>query len=315
MKIGTMMITAGVVALGLAAWNTPSKAQGPMYDRVNVTLPYSVTIGDRTLQPGDYVIQQLRDQGGGSRVLLIYSDNGMKFETSAMTIPALDQNTPEHTRVILHHFGNDYYFDKVWIQGKDYGYEFPVPDSVKARENERMQPISVAANYSTVQQSDTTTNTTTTTAANNQGTTSAATNQGTTSAATNQGTSSAATNQGTTSAATHQGTTSAANNQGTTSAATNQGTTAQATQSPATTSSTMTAQNQTTSQPSTVQNQGSVAPYDNSAASNATTARSTARNMNSGADRSMPNTSAGWLMMLLSGGALSGAGLSLRRKR
>jgi len=311
-----MMITAGVVALGLAAWNTPSKAQGPMYDRVNVTLPYSVTIGDRTLQPGDYVIQQLRDQGGGSRVLLIYSDNGMKFETSAMTIPALDQNTPEHTRVILHHFGNDYYFDKVWIQGKDYGYEFPVPDSVKARENERMQPISVAANYSTVQQSDTTTNTTTTTAANNQGTTSAATNQGTTSAATNQGTSSAATNQGTTSAATHQGTTSAATNRGTTSAATNQGTTAQATQSPATTTSTMTAQNRTTSQPSTVQNQSSVAPYDNSAASNATTARSTARNMNdNGADRSMPNTSAGWLMMLLSGGALSGAGLSLRRKR
>ena len=123
-----------------------------MYDRVNVNLPYTVTIGDRTLQPGDYVIQQLRDQGGGSRVLLIYSDNGMKFETSAMTIPALDQNTPENTKVILHHFGNDYYFDKVWIQGKDYGYEFPVPDSVKARERERMQPVSVAATYSTVQQ-------------------------------------------------------------------------------------------------------------------------------------------------------------------
>jgi len=301
MKIGTMMITAGVVALGLAAWNTPSKAQGPMYDRVNVTLPYTVTVGDRTLQPGDYVIQQLRDQGGGSRVLLIYSDNGMKFETSAMTIPALDQNTPENTRVILHHFGTDYYFDKVWIQGKDYGYEFPVPDSVKARERERMQPISVAASYSTVQQSDTTTNTTTTTAATNQSTTTTA-----------------ATNQGTTSAATNQGTTTAATNQGTTSAATNQGTTAQAntTQSPATTTSTMTAQNQT-SQPSTVQSQSSVAPYDNSAASNATTARSTARNMNDtgAADRSMPNTSAGWLMMLLSGGALSGAGLSLRRKR
>src|SRR3982751_6879906 len=243
MKIGTMMITAGVVALGLAAWNTPSNAQGPMYDRVNVTLPYSVTIGDRTLQPGDYVIQQLRDQGGGSRVLLIYSDNGMKFETSAMTIPALDQNTPENTRVILHHFGNDYYFDKVRIQGKDYGYEFPVPDSVKARERERMQPISVAATYSTVQQTDTTTNTTTTTAATNQGTSSAATNQGTTSAATNQRTSTAAMNQGTTSAATNQGTTSAATNRGTTSAATNQGTTAQATQSPATTTSTMTAQN------------------------------------------------------------------------
>src|SRR3982750_2839137 len=261
MKIGTMMITAGVVALGLAAWNTPSKAQGPMYDRVNVTLPYSVTIGDRTWQPGGYLIQQLRDQGGGSRVLLIYSDNGMKFETSAMTIPALDQNTPESTKVVLHHFGNDYYFDKVWIQGKDYGYEFPVPDSVKARERERMQPISVAATYSTVQQTDTTTTTT--------NTTTAATTQGTTTAATTQGQ-------------------------------------ADTTQSPATTSGTMTAQNQATTQPSTM------APADTS-----TTTRSTARNMNDTgtADRSMPNTSAGWLMMLLSGGAPSGAGLSLRRKR
>jgi len=307
MKIGTMMITAGVVALGLAAWNTPSKAQGPMYDRVNVSLPYSVTIGDRTLQPGDYVIQQLRDQGGGSRVLLIYSDNGMKFETSAMTIPALDQNTPEHTRVILHHFGNDYYFDKVWIQGKDYGYEFPVPDSVKARERERMQPISVAATYSTVQQSDTTTNTTTTTAATNRATSSAATNQGTTSAATNQRTTTAA-NSAATNRATSTPANSATTNRQTTSAANNQGTTQPYnTQSPATTSGTMTAQNQS-----------SVAPADHT-----TTARSTARSMNgnSGSDnggaaeRSMPNTSAGWLMMLLSGGALSGAGLSLRRKR
>jgi len=287
MKIGTMMITAGVVALGLAAWNTPSKAQGPMYDRVNVNLPYSVTVGERTLQPGDYVIQQLRDQGGGSRVLLIYSDNGMKFETSAMTIPALDQNTPESTKVVLHHFGNDYYFDKVWIQGKDYGYEFPVPDSVKARERERMQPISVAATYSTVQQSDSTTTSTTT------NTTTAATTQSTTTAAD----SAATTARTTTPAATTQSTTSPA-------ATTQSTTTAQAatTPSPATTSGTMTAQSQTTTRPSTI------APADNSATTRTATDTGSA-------DRSMPNTSAGWLMMLLGGGALSGAGLSLRRKR
>jgi hypothetical protein len=317
MKIRTMMITAGVVALGLAAWNTPSKAQGPMYDRVNVNLPYTVTVGNRTLQPGDYVIQQLRDQGGGSRVLLIYSDNGMKFETSAMTIPALDQNTPESTKVVLHHFGNDYYFDKVWIQGKDYGYEFPVPDSVKSRERERMQPISVAATYSTVQQSDTTSaaNTTTTTAATTRGTTTAAnsaatTRQTTTPAATNQSTTTAAN-----SAATTAATSTATTGRATTSAATNQSTTAQAynSQSPATTSGTMTAQNQTTTHPSTTQGRSTVSAANNSA----TTARSTARDMNdtSSADRSMPNTSAGWLMMLLGGGALSGAGMSLRRKR
>jgi len=297
MKIGTMMITAGVLALGLATW-TPSNAQGPMYDRVNVNLPYSVTVGERTLPPGDYVIQQLRDQGGGSRVLLIYSDNGMKFETSAMTIPALEgaNKTQEDTRVILNHFGNDYYFDKVWIQGKDYGYEFPLPDAVKSRQRERLEPISVAANYSTVQSTE---SSTTTTTSQNTTASAATTSQTTTPAAT--------TAQTTTPAATTAQTTTA---QADTSAATNQGTTlGQAAQTPATTpattSGTMTAQSQTTMQPSTTSGRSTMAPA---------TTRSTTTDVGS-ADRSMPDTSAGWLMMLLSGGALSGAGMALRRKR
>jgi len=291
-----MFVTAGVLALGLAAWNTPSKAQGPLYDRVNVNLPYTVTIGDRTLQPGDYVIQQLRDTGGNSRVLLIYSDNGMKFETSAMTIPALDPNTPENTRVILHHFGNDYYFDKVWIQGKNYGYEFPVPDSMKARMNERMEPVSVAATYSTTQQTDTTTNTTTASATNGQATSAATNGRTTTSAATN--------GQTTTSAATNGQTTTAANNPTTTTNTT----TAQSTvtETPTTNAGTMTAQNQTTTQPSTV---------PSTTQSRSTMPSSTMGSDNSGAaNRSMPNTSAGWLMMLLSGGALSSAGYALRKR-
>jgi hypothetical protein len=201
MKIRNMAIAAGVLALGTAAWLTPAKAQGPMYDRVQVNLPYTVTIGDRTLQPGDYIIQQLRDTGGNSRVLLIYSDRGMKFETSAMTIPALDINTARDTKVVLHHFGPDYYFDKIWIQGKDYGYEFPLPDSVKARERERMEPVSVAANYQATPSTDVTSSATTaqaTTAATNQRTSTATTNQAT-SAANNQATS-AATTQATTAA-------------------------------------------------------------------------------------------------------------------
>jgi len=149
MKIGTFAIAAGVLALGLAAWITPGFAQGPLWDVVKIDLPYTVTIGDRNLPPGEYTIEQMHDTGGGSRVLLIYGNNGMKFETSAMTIPCLDPNTAPSTKVVLHHFGPDYYFDKIWIEGKDYGYEFPLPNSVKSREKEAMEPLSVAATYST----------------------------------------------------------------------------------------------------------------------------------------------------------------------
>jgi hypothetical protein len=271
MKIGTMMITAGILALGLATW-TPSKAQGPLYDRVNVNLPYSVTIGERTLPPGDYVIQQLRDSGGGSRVLLIYSDSGMKFETSAMTIPALDNRTPDDTKVVLHHVGSDYYFDKVWIQGKDYGYEFPLPDAVKSRERERAAPLSVAANYSTVQQSESSSTTTT------QTTTETAAVQPTTPATTPTTTRSTAQEQP-----------------------------VEVAQAPATTPTTPAP---VTTQPSTMQ-----PATTQSATTQPSTMSAADRSMTESADRSMPDTAAGWLMMLLGGGALSGAGLALRRKQ
>jgi hypothetical protein len=259
MKIKNFAIAAGAVALGLATLMTPSKAQGPMYDTVYVNLPYSVSVGDKTLQPGDYVVKELPSQDK-SRVLTIYSDNGMKFETSVMTIPALDNvNTPESTKVILHHFGPDYYFDKIWIQGKNYGYEFPLPDSVKAREKERLQPISVAARYEATPPAATTAQNTTPPAATNNTTAPAA-----------------ATNKTTTPAATTQQTTPAP-------------TTAQNTPAPA---------------PATAAPEPTPAPV--TTAQNTTPAE---------ANRELPSTSAGWLMMLLSGGALSGAGLKLRRKR
>jgi hypothetical protein len=281
MRRGTLAIAAGMLALGLATTTTPSYAQGPLYDRVNVSLPYAVTIGDRTLQPGDYVIQQLRDQGGNSRVLLIYSDNGMKFETSAMTIPTLDQNTPEDTKIVLHHFGSDYYFDKVWIQGKNYGYEFPLPDSVKSRSRERMQPVSVAANYSSVPSTE----------ANN------ATTQAATTAATNKATTTPATRTATTAAT--QAATTAATQARTTAQATQPAETAQSTPAPATTTAPMTTRS--TTQPSTASS------ADRSTEQAATTPATTRE--------SMPATSAGWLMMLIGGGALSGVGTMLRRKR
>lgn len=229
---------AAALALGAALLVMPGKVQGqgPMFDRVDVNLPYTVTIGDKTLQPGDYVIQQMDSTSGDSRVLLIYGDNGMKFETSAMTIPTLDPNTARDTKVILHRFGNDYYFDKIWIQGKDYGYEFPLPNSVKQREKEEMQPVSVAANYS-------------------------------------------ATPPPAQTATTTQQTTTAAEQQPTTPPATEQ----PQTMPPAT-------EQPQTMPPATEANRE--AP-----------------------PTTMPKTSADWVMMLLSGGSLSGLGLALRRRR
>jgi len=138
MKTKLFATTAGALALAFALWLTPGLLQGqPMDDRINVNLPYTITVGDKTLPPGDYVIQRLPNNGG-SRVLLFYSDSGMKYETVALPIAALDINTARETKLILNRVGEDYYINKIWVQGKDYGYELPMPRSLKARWNEMM---------------------------------------------------------------------------------------------------------------------------------------------------------------------------------
>jgi hypothetical protein len=253
MKNRSFTFAASALVLGLATLVPSSMQAQPLWDRVDVNLPYSVQIGDKTLQPGNYVIKQLDRAGGGSTVLLIYSDKGMKFQTSALTIPALQNRTQPDTRVMLHHIGSDYYFDKVWIQGKDYGYEFPLPNSVKQREKEAMQPVSVAANASSV-----------------PATTVAATTTAATTAPSTPDTQPATTQAMTTQPAT-----------------TTQATTTPQTTTPQTTTSQMTA--------------------DRADTSAATTTNSSTP--------AMPHTDAGWLMMLLGGGTLTGLGASLRRKR
>jgi hypothetical protein len=158
MQIKNFALVAGTLALGLATL-IPIKAQGPMFDVVKVNLPYAVTVGNQTIQPGDYMIKELPSQDN-SRVLLIYGDNGMKFETSAMTIPTYDPQTLDKSEVTLHHIGNNYYFDKVWIQGKNYGYEFPLPSNLKEREQEQTAAVSVPATYQPPQPQTTAENTT-----------------------------------------------------------------------------------------------------------------------------------------------------------
>jgi len=268
MKIRPLVTTTAAAALALAVWAIPGISQGPMYDRIEANIPYPITLGDKTLQPGEYTIQQLQSSTGAGRVLLFYTDKGMKFETSALTIPTLDPKTARDTKIILNRVGDDYYIDKIWLEGKDYGYELPMPASLKARQNEQMSQSTVKGTYS-----PSSTTEPTTTAANS------ATSSTATSTSTETVTPSTAGNSTATNDTVATGTPSTTP---TTSITTSTDTLAQATPPPT---------------PSDAVNSAdrSVAPDQTAPAE-------------------MPHTAANWLLMLLSGGTLSGAGLMLRRK-
>lgn len=156
MKTRNYANVAAALTLGIAILLSPGAQSQPLDDRVIVNMPYTTTVGHKTLPAGDYVIQRMHSTGGGGRVLLFYSDNGMKFETSAMTIPCQDINIARDTKIVLDRIGDDYYYDKVWVQGKEYGYQFVLPKEARMRRKE-MAKITVPASLSTSTSTITTT--------------------------------------------------------------------------------------------------------------------------------------------------------------
>jgi hypothetical protein len=143
MKGSGFISAAAAVAAGLAMLAAPSeiKAQQASSDRFNITLSHPVTIGNKILQPGNYSLEPLTLAGGDAPVLSISSvgaNYGLKFQTTAMIVPTLENfnRIQPETRVFLRHIGRRYYFDRIWVKGQEYGYDFPLPKGLKGRGTE-----------------------------------------------------------------------------------------------------------------------------------------------------------------------------------
>jgi len=125
-KILWMFLIALVVVM------TKAQAQ----DQIRVYLPFEARVGDTILQPSEYVIRQV--SGTVLQIVRNPRDPGtMQVEAMVKTIPTENSKASESTKVVLHRFGNNHYIDKIWVQGKGSGYEFVLPESLKARERER----------------------------------------------------------------------------------------------------------------------------------------------------------------------------------
>jgi hypothetical protein len=131
-------------ALLLAASALP--AQGPISDKMTVTFSSPVTVEGTTLAPGEYAIRQL-PSASNPRILEFSSENGTKIEVTATAIPVLDNSTPTRTSVILDQRGSDYQLKRIWVQGKDYGYEFLTSDKAQSAANRQDQGLTLTAQF------------------------------------------------------------------------------------------------------------------------------------------------------------------------
>lgn len=114
-------------------------------DKVKVQFDHAVHVNNQVLPPGHYTIEEMSGKESNNNVLEIYTDGGQKFETSFMTIDARKRNPPpKQTKVVLERIGNDYYLDKIWIEGKQYGYVVPLSEQAKTHSSD-MHPEEITA--------------------------------------------------------------------------------------------------------------------------------------------------------------------------
>jgi len=137
---GKRIVTA-TLAMAFAVLPAPHNlnAQQIASDRFQVALSHPVTIGNKVLQPGNYSIEPVNIAGGDAPALsisLIDANYGRTFETTAMIVPTAQTSIQAETRVILRHVGRNYYFERIWVKGLTYGYDFPLPKGVKGRGRE-----------------------------------------------------------------------------------------------------------------------------------------------------------------------------------
>ena len=117
MKRFAQHLSGLVLGLGLILSALPGHALDPA--RLNVTVPFDFTVGDKQLKAGDYIIESLLDK----RVLMLRSKGG-DVKRMILTIPI---ETPTNTTIGNHehllflHDGDRYSPSQIWFHGDEGG--------------------------------------------------------------------------------------------------------------------------------------------------------------------------------------------------
>jgi hypothetical protein len=125
-KNGSLLAVLGLaLVLGLSFILPPASAQSA--ETVRVALPFQAIVGTVTLPAGEYIIREL-DNAAENPVLEITSVNGhVSAMVLAASVPTANTLPSPKSEVVLRHEGSKYIATAIWLAGRDYGFELPVP--------------------------------------------------------------------------------------------------------------------------------------------------------------------------------------------
>jgi hypothetical protein len=96
-------------------------AKAQMIAEMKIDLPHAAQVGSTSLPAGSYVIRNVKDEGGVSIIEFASVDNRVSVIAMAQKI-SLETPT-DRTEVVLRATPEKYIVDRIWLDGRDYGYE------------------------------------------------------------------------------------------------------------------------------------------------------------------------------------------------
>jgi hypothetical protein len=115
--------------VGMAFSALSAKAQ--MLGEVKIELPYAAQVGSTSLPAGKYLIRNVKDDGAVSIVEFSSINGRIAIVALAQKIPL--ETPTDRTDVVLRSTPQKYIVDKIWLEGRDYGYELLSANSATAR--------------------------------------------------------------------------------------------------------------------------------------------------------------------------------------
>ena len=117
MKHRAQYLSALVIGLNLILSAVLGHALDPA--RLNVTVPFDFTVGDKHLKAGDYMIESLLDKS-----VLMLRHKGGDVEQILLTVP-IETTTKttigDHEHLVFRHNGDRYSLSQIWFHGDEGG--------------------------------------------------------------------------------------------------------------------------------------------------------------------------------------------------
>ena len=110
-------ILAGLAVVVAMAMALAAPALAQYAGRINVTVPFSFTVENERLQPGDYIVEKIANGR-----LHIYTRDG-KVSTSVLAIATEGTTAPDKAHFIFRRYGDQYFLAQIWTPGLNRGWE------------------------------------------------------------------------------------------------------------------------------------------------------------------------------------------------